>query len=239
MSFRAAREARHLSLSDVSEHIHIRSVYLQGIEEEDWSSIGAPVYVRGFIRTYARFLAIDAERCVEYFNAAVGRAALPAPASRPVLLRHPFAAVAMALARGDRGPALSRLRRLHVLRIANEWRYRADRDRLAEARRPLRARSPRPHPGRRLPPGRVAVAPKRTLQVDLTQTSWVLVQIDGSPVLEGHVSGRNAQIVSRRSRRRSRRERRRRRTDGQRQVARQHGPRGATFVQRTIPLVAE
>jgi cytoskeletal protein RodZ len=57
--FRSAREARGLTLSDVAEQIHIRSVYLNAIETDDWGSIGAPVYVRGFIRTYARFLALD------------------------------------------------------------------------------------------------------------------------------------------------------------------------------------
>jgi cytoskeleton protein RodZ len=57
--FRAAREARGLSLSEVSEQIRIRSVYLAAIEEERWSAIGAPVYIRGFLRTYARFLGLD------------------------------------------------------------------------------------------------------------------------------------------------------------------------------------
>ena len=69
--FRVAREARGLSLSDVAEHLHIRSNYLQAIEEEDWAAIGAPVYIRGFIRTYARFLGIDPEHAIEAFNATV------------------------------------------------------------------------------------------------------------------------------------------------------------------------
>jgi cytoskeleton protein RodZ len=74
--FRSAREARGLSVSDVAERIHIRSVYLTAIENEDWSSIGAPVYVRGFIRTYARFLGLDAEAAVARFNDTL-------PAERP------------------------------------------------------------------------------------------------------------------------------------------------------------
>lgn len=69
--YRAAREARGLSLSDVSEQIRIRSVYLAAIEEERWSAIGAPVYIRGFLRTYARFLGLDPEEVVADFNAAV------------------------------------------------------------------------------------------------------------------------------------------------------------------------
>src|SRR5271168_5256035 len=69
--FRSAREARSLSLSDVAERLHIRSVYLAAIEDEDWHVIGAPVYVRGFMRTYARFLGLDPEAAVARFAAAV------------------------------------------------------------------------------------------------------------------------------------------------------------------------
>ncbi len=77
--FRAAREARGLSLSDVSEQIRIRSVYLAAIEDENWPSIGAPVYIRGFLRTYARFLGLDPEEVVAAFNGAPA----PAPSGRP------------------------------------------------------------------------------------------------------------------------------------------------------------
>jgi cytoskeleton protein RodZ len=75
--FRAAREARGLSLSDVAEQIRIRSVYLAAIEDEKWSTIGAPVYIRGFLRTYARFLGLAPEEVVAEFNGS----APPEPAS--------------------------------------------------------------------------------------------------------------------------------------------------------------
>lgn len=71
---RAAREARSLSLSDVSERIHIRTMYLQSLEDEDWGAIAAPVYVRGFLRTYARFLGLDPEDAVQRFNATLPEA---------------------------------------------------------------------------------------------------------------------------------------------------------------------
>jgi cytoskeleton protein RodZ len=70
--FREAREARGLSLSDAGEQIRIRSVYLAAIEEENWSAIGAPVYVRGFLRTYARYLGLDPEEAVGSFNRTMG-----------------------------------------------------------------------------------------------------------------------------------------------------------------------
>src|SRR5579864_7740385 len=70
--FRAAREERSLTLSEVGEQLRIRSVYLAAIEEENWKAIGAPVYTRGFLRTYARFLGLDPEEAVGEFNAASG-----------------------------------------------------------------------------------------------------------------------------------------------------------------------
>src|ERR1700744_6503958 len=81
--FRSAREARSLSLSDVAERLHIRSVYLAAIEDEDWHVIGAPVYVRGFMRTYARFLGLDAESAVARFSASVPAGTPAATAPRP------------------------------------------------------------------------------------------------------------------------------------------------------------
>src|SRR5580693_3690272 len=80
--FRAAREARGLSLSDVSEQIRIRSIYLAAIEEENWSAVGAPVYVRGFLRTYARFLGLDAEEVVAAFNGSLPAGQPDTPGTR-------------------------------------------------------------------------------------------------------------------------------------------------------------
>lgn len=79
--FRAAREARGLSITDVAEQIRIRSLYLAAIEDENWNTIGAPVYVRGFLRTYARFLGLDPEEAVGAFNRTQPLPQTNAPAS--------------------------------------------------------------------------------------------------------------------------------------------------------------
>lgn len=87
--FREAREARGLTLSDVAEQIRIRSVYLAAIEDENWGAIGAPVYIRGFLRTYGRYLGLNPEDGVAEFNqrfaaeAASGGAGESAAAYRP------------------------------------------------------------------------------------------------------------------------------------------------------------
>ena len=63
-TFRKARESQGLTLADVAERIHIRDVYLTAIEAENWSAIGPAVYVRGFVRTYARCLGLDADAAI-------------------------------------------------------------------------------------------------------------------------------------------------------------------------------
>ncbi len=75
--FRVAREARGLTLPEVSEQTRIRSVYLAAIEEEQWERIGAAVYVRGFIRTYGAFLKLDVEEALREYasSSSVSRAA--------------------------------------------------------------------------------------------------------------------------------------------------------------------
>jgi len=67
-TFRNARESQGLTLSDVAERTHIRPVFLAAIEAEDWSAIGPPVYIRGFLRTYARSLGLDPDAAVAGFS---------------------------------------------------------------------------------------------------------------------------------------------------------------------------
>jgi transcriptional regulator with XRE-family HTH domain len=88
-TFRTMRESQGLTLSDVADRIHIRSVYLAAIEAEDWTAIGPPVYVRGFVRSYARCLGLDADAFVARLaeatptGAAQRLAAAPSVAARP------------------------------------------------------------------------------------------------------------------------------------------------------------
>lgn len=56
---RDARIAAGISLDDAAEQTKISARQLSAIEEGDWTRLPAPVYVRGFIRIYARFLGIS------------------------------------------------------------------------------------------------------------------------------------------------------------------------------------
>lgn len=65
----AAREAKQLSVADVAAHMHLRAMYVDAMERDDWRSIGEPVYVRGFLRGYARLIGLDPEPLVTDLNA--------------------------------------------------------------------------------------------------------------------------------------------------------------------------
>jgi cytoskeleton protein RodZ len=56
---REARQDRGLSLGDVERQTRIPSQYLQAMEADQFGIIPAPVYARGFLRNYARFLGLD------------------------------------------------------------------------------------------------------------------------------------------------------------------------------------
>ena len=58
-TLREARQQRGLSLNDVERAIRIRKKYLEGLEAEDFEALPAPVYVKGFLRTYAHYLGLD------------------------------------------------------------------------------------------------------------------------------------------------------------------------------------
>ncbi len=57
--FRRTRQQRGVSIAEVAEATKISEHYLVAIEEEDWDLFPAEAYRRGFLRNYARFLALD------------------------------------------------------------------------------------------------------------------------------------------------------------------------------------
>jgi len=56
---RAEREKRELTPSEVAAATHIKMQHIEAIERDDYSSIAAPAYAKGFIRLYAEFLELD------------------------------------------------------------------------------------------------------------------------------------------------------------------------------------
>jgi cytoskeletal protein RodZ len=200
--FRAAREARGLTLSEVAEQIRIRSVYLGAIEEENWPVIGAPVYTRGFLRTYARFLGVDAEEAVTEFNAQTAepteglvedvpnRSRRGSKGLRPYLWAASIVAVAL-------------IAFVVYNQILLQQRLPSQVAVTSSAPSPVISASPTPAvltsasplvstspassglPSSSPAPGTLATPGPGTITVELTAPSWLRIAVDGNASIEG------------------------------------------------------
>jgi hypothetical protein len=68
---RAARRRRRVSIERAAEETRIRADYLMRMESDEFDFL-APAYVRGFLKTYARFLRINADPLLEEFDRKYG-----------------------------------------------------------------------------------------------------------------------------------------------------------------------
>ena len=71
-ALQAAREARQLSVPQVADQLKLSSAAVTALEANDWDRLPAPVFVRGYIRAYARLMALDVEALLESGRRAAG-----------------------------------------------------------------------------------------------------------------------------------------------------------------------
>jgi cytoskeleton protein RodZ len=72
---RQARETRRLTLDAVARETRVPRQSLQALEDEAFGSLPAAVYVRGFLRIYARHVGLDVQEILEQYEEQTG--ALP------------------------------------------------------------------------------------------------------------------------------------------------------------------
>jgi len=63
-----SRTRQGIEIADVEERTKIRTKYLRALESEDWDALPSPAYARGFLRTYAQLLGLDADAIVDEFR---------------------------------------------------------------------------------------------------------------------------------------------------------------------------
>lgn len=68
-----ARKRKGISIREAAEHTKIRGDYLQKFEANSFEIDLPPLYIRGFVRTYARYLELDAERVVSEVDVGLAR----------------------------------------------------------------------------------------------------------------------------------------------------------------------
>lgn len=61
---KAAREAGNLTVSDVAAKLKLTNRQIEALEQEDFGSLPSEIFVRGFVRNYARLVGIDPESLI-------------------------------------------------------------------------------------------------------------------------------------------------------------------------------
>lgn len=65
---RREREIRGISLKEIADATKISKRFLEAIERNDHKTLPAPVFTRGFVREYARYLGLNSEEVVSRYN---------------------------------------------------------------------------------------------------------------------------------------------------------------------------
>jgi cytoskeletal protein RodZ len=71
---RREREARDVSLSEIADVTKISKSHLEALEQERFDLLPAPVFAKGFLREYAKYVGLDPDAVVNSYLSAVSEA---------------------------------------------------------------------------------------------------------------------------------------------------------------------
>jgi cytoskeletal protein RodZ len=199
---RREREIRGISLKEISDATKISKRFLEAIERNDHKTLPAPVFTRGFVREYARYLGLNAEEMVTRYNyAASGDDRIEQSAHLHSLVQPPPPprepkGIPPLYARIDRNIYLL-IAIVVALSLVTWWALRFKREARAEvvdavshSASPPPAGAPAPHVAPVRPPVAAVAAPGPAptddllhLTMDLTDDSWVTLKADGKTVV--------------------------------------------------------
>jgi cytoskeleton protein RodZ len=208
---RREREIRGISLKEISDATKISKRFLEAIERNDHRTLPAPVFTRGFVREYARYLGLNVDEIVTRYNygaAGDDRIEQSAHLERLVELQAtgreplPKKGIPPPYARIDRNVYILALI-VAALAGLTWWAVKHKRA-IAEvtglestfAPKTRRARAPAATPRTPTPAGEVPAAtqPMR-LVIDVSDDSWVTLDADGKTVINDRLRRGEHRIV--------------------------------------------
>ena len=65
--FKQARARAGISIEEVSSFLHLPLVVIDALESDQQDRMPEPTYVKGYIRSYARYLELDPEPLIESY----------------------------------------------------------------------------------------------------------------------------------------------------------------------------
>ncbi len=185
---RRQRELRQVSLREIADVTKISIRYLEALEEDRFDVLPAPVFARGFLREYARYVGLDPDEVVNtYLTAQRERA----PEDEP----EPWTA-------GQRRPGLEwtsglllALAVVVVLAVVALIAFYAERSREAPPPPAIAAPPAEPLPPPVPEPAAAVPAAPLVVTMDFAEDCWVEATVDGRRRLsELHVQGESLQL---------------------------------------------
>jgi cytoskeletal protein RodZ len=200
---RQQREIRNISLREISDNTKIGMRYLEALEEDRFEILPAPIFAKGFLREYAKYVGLDADEVVNFYIAADQRRRLDLDETAPVTQRPPLRAARRA---PPVVPLLVGGVLLLVLLVLAVWLLgRGEAGASREQAPPPAIAAPvvePPPPPAPLPAVPAEEAAAGALLVNLTFTAecWVEALIDGERRIEElHVAGESMRLPARES----------------------------------------
>jgi hypothetical protein len=184
---REARNARTLKIAEVSQATKIQPWVIEAIEADRLQELMSPVYVKGFLTTYAKFLRVAPEPLLAQFawKPPEEEAAAATPALPPIAIRIPWArlrrAGALALGCGLVATVII-INPLRWLPKISMPTFRTPK--LASItpvpRQPAKPQPTKPAPAKTVPSdATVKAAQPLTLEVTAHRSTWIRVRADG------------------------------------------------------------
>jgi cytoskeletal protein RodZ len=206
---RREREIRGISLKEIADATKISKRFLEAIERNDHRTLPAPVFTRGFVREYAKYLGLNADEMVNRYNyAAAGddrieksahleRLVAPPP---PPAKEKPFrvSGIPPWYARIDRNLIVTAVI-IAALAVLGYWAVRHKRETSAAAREEAQTvTTTTTHAAPKAATATTASAPLTTtssaaadqalhLVVEASARSWIVLEADGKTVLNNEM----------------------------------------------------
>ena len=193
---RREREIRGISLKEIADATKISRRFLEAIERNEHRTLPAPVFTRGFVREYARYLGLNADEMVSRYNlAAAGDERIEKSAHLERLIQPPVIEGEPPKKHRRSSSRLDTNVFILVVIIAGlvsvAWwamkHKRIDFDLTrSESTPPPASTAPPPLARAVQPPAPVAPAEPEPLKLtlELTDDSWIDLEVDGQTVMK-------------------------------------------------------